>query len=207
MVCLRCYKSVSRYSKRTKDSNGTSNSSHADINNGQSINTESIEANSSIQDDLNNSESNQDTNLYDSSTIAFSTDSIKINIKRTKIKFKSCVICNTNYLSKKLHRINQSAILDAFLQTNILIPSNSRACSDHFENANTKSRFISSAIEMIIEFKESIELNSQQIGYIIEGLRKENNFSNLRSRFSSPEKIDSEECKKLTGNAKCFVNK
>jgi len=87
--------------------------------------------------------------------------SLSIQIQRTRKNFKTCIICNSSM--NKLHRISQSAITDAFVRTNILIPEGSRCCSEHFEEFNRHFRLKSSDIALIQIHDESINLKSESI--------------------------------------------
>ena len=59
-----------------------------------------------------------------------------MNLNRTTVNHKKCAICNKINGGKKnykLHRINDKAVVDAYIKTSILIPLGSRACRIHFD--------------------------------------------------------------------------
>jgi len=129
------------------------------------------------------------------------TDAIQnrseINIQRTRANKKACVICKSS--SNKLHKISHSAIVDAFVRTNILISKLGRACNHHFENYHHESRLTEEALSQIEVYDEQIQLSSTEIVEIIQSLRNEARFSQLRYRFNDFNRIDPEKCKDMLG--------
>jgi hypothetical protein len=58
-------------------------------------------------------------------------DRVFVNLARTEHSHKKCIICNKNPYGKKLTRIRDQAIVDAYIKSSILIPFGSRLCSSH----------------------------------------------------------------------------
>ena len=124
-------------------------------------------------------------------------DTVSINICRTKINYKKCIICND--AKKKLNRVNRYAMVDALVRKNILIPEGSTSCTLHFEDHNSKLRLNSSALVHLEVFDNRSKLKIDEIENIIEMLRYETLYSNIKDRCSDFHRIDSAEIKDLTG--------
>ena len=100
---------------------------------------------------------------------------------------------------KKLNRVNRYAMVDALVRKNILIPEGSTSCTLHFEDHNSKLRLNSSALVQLEVFDNRSKLKIDEIENIIEMLRYETLYSNIKDRCSDFHRIDSAEIKDLTG--------
>jgi hypothetical protein len=58
-------------------------------------------------------------------------DRVILNLARTDHSHKKCIICNKKPYDKKLTRIRDEAIVDAYIKRSILIPFGSRLCLSH----------------------------------------------------------------------------
>lgn len=62
------------------------------------------------------------------------TNKLSVDILRTKSQHKACIVCRPKHLNQKLRVIPIDAIIDAYVQRNILVPENGRCCSIHLDD-------------------------------------------------------------------------
>ena len=91
--------------------------------------------------------------------------------------------------------INQ-AIVKAYVETNVLIPEGSRACSSHFNESN---KLDNNALEAVLSYKDSIMLEKDNIKNMLENLRYFSRKSNIRSRFEDIDNVSNITCQTFTG--------
>lgn len=96
------------------------------------------------------------------------TEKCSIKIKRARINNKSCIVCKSS--SNKLHVINKSARMSAFIETNILIDSKCRACSSHFESFHKQSRLTEESLQKIEVYDDTSNLTTEEILEILEAV-------------------------------------
>ena len=97
-------------------------------------------------DSEDDAEPRTSTDLNDSefsSSASDSNDKIELNMNRTKVNNKKCVLCDSLFVNKSLTKhsrpklskvIKSSDIYFLFSKTKIFIRENTRACSNHFGN-------------------------------------------------------------------------
>jgi hypothetical protein len=87
--------------------------------------------------------------------------------------------------------INNQVIVKAYVETNVLIPEGSRACSSHFNDSN---KLDSNALEAVLSYKDSIMLKKESIKNMFENLRYFSRKSNIRSRFEYIDNVSNVTC-------------
>jgi predicted transcriptional regulator len=87
--------------------------------------------------------------------------------------------------------------MEAYILTQILIPSSTRACTDHFVlNSNLLSN---EALSQLSAVAETISLSAEQISQLMENLRKRAKSNSTFQKFSSPIIKDKKLCMRTTG--------
>jgi hypothetical protein len=94
------------------------------------------------------------------------------------------------------------AIIDAFIRSNIFISFNSRACSFHFEDFGKESRLTQDSLENIEVYDDNLCLKPDELSKILSLFLREIKTSQLGSRFSNFDRINSEESQRLLGKIK-----
>lgn len=107
---------------------------------------------------------------------------LQINISRTLATHKKCFICKPHNLNQKLKRLSINAIVEVYVQLNILIPEGARCCQNHF---NENEMLSEDSTNKIIAFSETTEVNPDHLKNVLESFRilskKNHFFSNFES--------------------------
>ena len=98
-----------------------------------------------------------------------------------------------------MHKISDEAAISAYVQKNILISPNSRACIDHFETFDKNSRLTPEALNQLTVFSKQSRLSANQISLLINSLRQEVHQSTLSHQFSDFNRINPKTCVDMLG--------
>jgi len=212
-ICSRC---VTRANLSSKNQ----------INNDQDVNSNSNYDNSSIDgvfdDNSNMMIQDDDSNKYnDNSTIKNillnnhnensknkssstseknnKTNKISIDISRAVSSHKKCLICKPHNINQKLRRIPIEAIIDVYLERDLLIPEGSRCCSCHL---NDNDLLTEESINQIEEYADKSNFNSEHLKNILESFKLLAKKNDLFAKFESVKSITNDICIKNTGFTK-----
>jgi hypothetical protein len=126
-----------------------------------------------------------ETNINESNTIS-------VSIPRTRISSNNCVICK---VSKNIIAVPNDAYTDVFIQSNILIPRESKCCKSHLTADNTFKKSDINKLEIV---SDETNLNGSEVMQLLDNLRHASK-STLFEKFSKPKHINDVECKRYTG--------
>lgn len=121
---------------------------------------------------------------------------LSIDIQRTMASHKKCVVCYRKDSSTKLRKLNDEAILDAYLKTNIFIPFNCRVCSYHFDEHNYLN---DESINNLKAYETRINMKKCQIKKVIGMLRYAAIHNSFFTKFNTLKTFDNKTCKDITG--------
>ena len=112
-----------------------------------------------------------------------------------------CVICQKPFVTKfekiKQKVIGEEAILEAYIDTGILIPKTSRCCALHFKTNSNKLNEI--ALKNLISVSDSIQLSDLETTALLESLRHQAAKNSIFKKFEIPTNIDNNLCLRTTG--------
>lgn len=113
---------------------------------------------------------------------------VESRIKKAYASHKRCVICRNEfanpYSKQSSQKINNEAIIDCYMATNILIKIGCRSCPSHF-NEKTKL-FNEDALKMLKSFDNKINLDGIEVEFLLESLRQRAFDQNTFDKFKSP---------------------
>ena len=117
---------------------------------------------------------------------------ITLTIPRAISSKKNCIICGE---SKKLIPIPNSAFLNTFIESNILIPSESKCCAKHLNKNDT---FLKKCLNRIEIVSDQTTLKGEEIEVLLASLRHTSKYT-LFEKFSKRKTIKNDECLRYTG--------
>lgn len=121
---------------------------------------------------------------------------LSIDIQRTIASHKKCVVCYRKDSSTKLRKVNDEAILDAYLKTSIFIPFDCRICSNHLDANNYLN---DESINNLKSYETKINMKKCQIKKVIGMLRYAAIQNSFFNKFNTLNTLDNKTCKDITG--------
>ncbi len=119
---------------------------------------------------------------------------IRIDIPRPRASHKICIVCNSD--KNKLGRVKITAVIDAFIHNDILIPEGSRCCQNHLDSNQLLSK--EALMDLEVYNKES-NTSDEYLKKVLEELKSLAKKNNLFSKFENIKSITEDMCIRNTG--------
>ena len=121
---------------------------------------------------------------------------VEIEISRTIASHKSCIICKPHNIHQKLRQIPIEAIIDTYIQRDILIPEGCRCCSCHL---NENDLLNEESLDKLIAFSDTSKFNPTHLKNVLESFKLLAKKNNLFSKFKEMQTITNDMCVRNTG--------